>query len=42
MAQAFAEPFVLLPLLLPGFTSSELIIELIVGLMQAAMVLRNC
>jgi len=39
MAQAFAEPFALLPLFLSGFTSSKLIIGLIVGLMQAAMVL---
>jgi MFS family permease len=39
MAQAFAEPFALLPLFLSGFTSSKLIIGLIVGLMQAAAVL---
>ena len=39
MAQAFAEPFALLPLFLSGFTSSKLIIGLTVGLMQAAMVL---
>jgi len=39
MAQAFAEPFALLPLFLAGFTSSKLIIGLTVGLMQAAMVL---
>jgi len=39
MAQAFAEPFALLPLFLSGFTSSKLIIGLIVGVMQAAMVL---
>ncbi len=39
MAQAFAEPFALLPLFLSGFTSSKLIIGLIVGVMQAAAVL---
>ena len=39
MAQAFAEPFALLPLFLSGFTSSKLIIGLTVGLMQAAAVL---
>lgn len=39
MAQAFAEPFALLPLFLSGFTSSKLLIGLIVGLMQAAAVL---
>jgi len=39
MAQAFAEPFALLPLFLFGFTSSKLIIGLVVGLMQAATVL---
>ena len=39
MAQAFAEPFALLPLFLSGFTSSNSIIGLIVGLMQAAAVL---
>ncbi len=39
MAQAFAEPFALLPLFLAGFTSSKLIIGLTVGLMQAAMVM---
>ena len=39
MAQAFAEPFALLPLFLSGFTSSKLIIGLIVGLMQATAVL---
>jgi len=39
MAQAFAEPFALLPLFLSGFTSSKLIIGLAVGLMQAAAVL---
>jgi len=39
MAQAFAEPFALLPLFLAGFTSSKLIIGLIIGLMQAAAVL---
>jgi MFS family permease len=39
MAQAFAEPFALLPLFLSVFTSSKLIIGLIVGLMQAVTVL---
>jgi len=39
MAQAFAEPFALLPLFLSGFTSSKLIIGLTVGLMQATSVL---
>ena len=39
MAQAFAEPFALLPLFLSSFTSSKLIIGLTVGLMQAAAVL---
>jgi len=39
MAQAFAEPFALIPLFLSGFTSSKLIIGLIVGFMQAATVL---
>jgi len=39
MAQAFAEPFALLPLFLAGFTSSKLVIGLIIGLMQAAAVL---
>ncbi|MBN2456120.1 MAG: hypothetical protein JXB29_06245 [Sedimentisphaerales bacterium] len=39
MAQAFAEPFALLPLFLSGFISSKLVIGLIVGLMQAATVL---
>jgi len=39
MAQAFAEPFALLPLFLFGFTSSKLIIGLIIGLMQAVTVL---
>ncbi len=39
MAYTFAEPFALLPLFLAGFTSSKLIIGLIVGLMQAAAVL---
>lgn len=39
MAYTFAEPFALLPLFLIGFTSSKLIIGLIVGAMQAAAVL---
>ena len=39
MACAFAEPFALIPIFLFGFTSSKLIIGLIVGLMQAAEVL---
>jgi len=39
MAYAFAEPFALIPIFLFGFTSSKLIIGLIVGLMQAAAVL---
>ena len=39
MACAFAEPFALIPIFLFGFTSSKLIIGLIVGLMQAAAVL---
>jgi MFS family permease len=39
MAQAFAEPFALLPIFLSGFTSSKLAIGLIVGVMQAAAVL---
>lgn len=38
MAQAFAEPFALIPIFLSGFTSSKLIIGLTVGLMQAAAV----
>lgn len=39
MAQAFAEPYALLPVFLSGFFSSKLLIGLIVGLMQATMVL---
>jgi MFS family permease len=39
MAQAFAEPYALLPLFIAGFTSSKLIIGLTVGLMQVAAVL---
>jgi MFS family permease len=39
MACAFAEPFALIPLFLFGFTSSKLLIGLIVGFMQAAVVL---
>ena len=39
MAQAFAEPFALLPIFLAGFTSSKLLIGLAVGFMQAASVL---
>jgi len=38
MAQAFAEPYALLPIFLAGFTSSRLIVGLIVGSMQAATV----